>query len=323
MSPAGPLAALVALALPPAGLVPAAEQTRCVVTDPRIDEASGLVDTGSLMVTTNDSGDTGRLFVLDRHCRTVGVTSYGAADDAEALAPGGAGRVWVGDLGDNTSSRDDVVVRRVPVARGERTVSATAYRLVYPDGPHDAETLLRDPRTGRLYVVTKQLLSSQVYAAPRRLVADRPNRLRAVAKVSLTPTDGSFLRDGRRVVLRGYASASVYTFPGWRLLGAVRLPEQQQGESLSVGPGDRVRIGSEGLDQPILDVRLPQRVLHDTDSGSDSARRDEESAARTGQDRPMVDDPGSAARLPLLVGVGLALLAGLGLGLGVVLRRRG
>ncbi|GGF41908.1 hypothetical protein GCM10011519_14670 [Marmoricola endophyticus] len=318
MNPIGPVAAVVALLLPAVGLPAATGSTRCVVGDPRIDEASGLVDglgpDRSLMVTANDSGDAARVFVLDEQCRTVGVRTYGGegtATDVEALAPDGPGHVWVGDTGDNTSSRDEIVVRRVAVGRGDRTERATSYRLVYPDGAHDAETLLRDPRSGRLYVVTKQLLSSQVYAAPRTLDAQRPNRLAPVARVSLTPTDGAFLADGSRVVLRGYGTASVYAVPGWRLLGAVELPKQPQGESLSVGPGDRVRVGSEGVRQPILEVRLPGRL-----TGSPTARRGDVPTAADGQDRHVSEQNGWT--LPAL-GSGLVVVAGLGW----VLRRRG
>lgn len=318
MNVAGPAVAVIVLLLPPWGLGAAEARSQCVVGDPRIDEASGLVDLGQELVTTDDSGDAGVLYVLDQRCRTVGTRTYagsGGADgarDVEALAPAGQGHVWVGDIGDNLSSRDDVVVRRVPVGRGDRRVDVSSYRLVYPDGAHDAETLLRAPGTGRLYVVTKQLLSSQVYAAPRRLDPDGPNRLEPVARVSLTPTDGAFLADGRRVVLRGYDRASVYAVPGWRLIGSVRLPEQPQGESLAAGPGDRIRIGSEGTDQPVLDVGLPARFT------LDSARRGEDTAASGREDRGMDsqradESPWSGAGLVagLVAVLALALAGGL------------
>lgn len=227
------------------------------VQDPRIDESSALVDLGPLMVTSNDSGDTGIVYVLDASGRTVGTTRFGDSRDAEAMAPAGAGEVWVGDIGDNARTRKDIVVHRVPVGRGDRTVTVPAYRMSYPDGPHDAETLLADPRTGRLYVVTKVLFGSAVYAAPRTLSADHVNRLTRVAGVSLTPTDGAFLGDGKHVILRGYGSANVYSYPAFRLVGGFPLPDQPQGESLSVGPGDRIRIGSEGERQPVLQIGLP------------------------------------------------------------------
>jgi len=44
--------------------------------DPAITESSGLVDLGSLMVTTNDSGDDAVLYVVDPTTgRTVGRTT--------------------------------------------------------------------------------------------------------------------------------------------------------------------------------------------------------------------------------------------------------
>ena len=71
------------------------------------------------MVTTNDSGDSGRVFAVDPATGdTVGTTSWSPApEDVEALAPAGPGHVWVGDIGDNRRARDSVQVLRVPVGR--------------------------------------------------------------------------------------------------------------------------------------------------------------------------------------------------------------
>ncbi|RLV47508.1 hypothetical protein D9V37_15095 [Nocardioides mangrovicus] len=226
------------------------------VQDPRIDEDSGMVDLGSLTILTNDSGDAGRVFVLDDHGRTVGITDYGSQVDAEALAPANAGHVWVGDIGDNDRERRFVVVRKVPVGRGERTVQVPAYRLIYPDGTaHDAETLLRDPHSGRLFVVTKALFGGVVYAAPQRLDPGADNQLTSVGSINDFATDGAFLSDDQ-VLVRGYTDVGVYAYPGFRRLATYPLPAQRQGESISVGPGGRVRIGSEGVRQPVVQLRL-------------------------------------------------------------------
>src|SRR5690349_11218584 len=78
--------------------------------------------------------------------KTVGTTVYDdQATDVEALAPDGRGKVWVGDIGDNVESRSTVQVTRVPVGPGDTEVSVESFDLSYPDGPHDAETLLCDP----------------------------------------------------------------------------------------------------------------------------------------------------------------------------------
>ena len=64
--------------------------------DPAITEASALVVQDGLFVTANDSGDTGRVFAVDRSGATVGVTHWSdSATDVEALAPAGPGFVWV------------------------------------------------------------------------------------------------------------------------------------------------------------------------------------------------------------------------------------
>ena len=229
--------------------------------DPAIVESSGLVVRDGLFVTVNDSGDRGRVFVVDRSGETVGTTSWAAEpEDVEALAPAGPGSVWVADIGDNGASRDAVEVLRVPYGRGDRTVEPPAYTLVYPDGAHDAETLLAHPRTGQLFVVTKNLFGGTLYAAPRRLSTERPNRLRAVADSLAFVTDGAFLPDGRHYLLRDYGAAAVYTFPGHDRVASWRLPSQQQGEGIAVAPDGSVHISTEGQFSDVLRLDLPAEV---------------------------------------------------------------
>ncbi|CAI9399478.1 hypothetical protein [Nocardioides sp. T2.26MG-1] len=230
--------------------------------DPAIVESSGLVVGDGLFVTVNDSGDSGRVFVVDRSGATVGTTSWADdPEDVEALAPAGRGTVWVGDIGDNREARDSIEVLRVPYGRGDRTVDPAAYTLVYPDGAHDAETLMAQPRTGQLFVVSKDLFGGTVYAAPRRLSASEPNRLRAVADSLSFATDGAFFPDGRHYVLRDYGAAAVYTFPGHEKVASFGLPSQQQGEGIAVAPDGSVHVCTEGQFTDVLDVELPARVV--------------------------------------------------------------
>jgi len=226
--------------------------------DPAIGESSGLVDLGSLMVTTNDSGDDAVLYVIDPTTgETVGRTRYAdAVTDVEALAPAGRNEVWAGDIGDNAETRSSIRVHRVPVGRGDRTVDAPSYELTYPDGAHDAESLLF--AGGRLFVITKGLLGGAVYATPRTL--GPVNHLRKVGAVSVWATDAALLRDGAHLLVRGYDSAEVLTFPGFRHVAGFDLPFQEQGEGISVGPGNRIRLSSEGVHSAVLQIRLPVAV---------------------------------------------------------------
>jgi hypothetical protein len=228
--------------------------------DDRVVESSGLVDRGDVVYTTNDSGDDAVLYGVDpRTGRTVSRTTYAdSVEDVEDLAPGAGGTVWAGDTGDNRQRRDDIAVYRVTPGEGDSDRPAPRYTLTYPDGPHDAEALLVSPRTRRVLVVSKSAFGGIVYAAPRHLVSGgRPNRLRPFARVSGLVTDGTFLPDGRHVVLRTYGTASVYTFPGFGLVGTVRLPSQPQGEGISVGATGRVLLSSEGVHADVLQATLP------------------------------------------------------------------
>lgn len=251
---------LLAAAAAPAG---ADGQVVFRFTDREIVESSGLAVVDGLFVTVNDSGDTGRVFAVDPATGdTVGVTTWAEEPvDVEAVAPAGDGSVWVGDIGDNPRARDSVAVARVPVGRGDRDVTGDAgvatYTLVHPDGPQDAESLLVEPGTGRLVVVSKTIFGAEVLVAPERLDPDGPNELTPVGAALPVATDGAFFPDGRHLVLRDYSRAVVYTWPDLAVVGEVRLPEQQQGEGIAVDRRDRVFVSSEGVEAPVLRIDLP------------------------------------------------------------------
>lgn len=230
--------------------------------DPDIVESSGLVATDGVVVTTNDSGDSGRVFAVDPATgATVGVTSWpGDPVDVEALAPAGRGQVWVGDIGDNRRLRESVAVWRVPVARENRQVEPEVVELVYPDGPHDAEALVAHPLTGRLFVITKGIFGGAVYSAPRVLRTDRSNRLRQIAEAPALVTDATFLPGGGGVVLRTYGSAYVVDFPSWAPVSSLKLPAQDQGEGIATA-GGALLLSTEGARTRVLRVPLPPEAI--------------------------------------------------------------
>lgn len=217
-------------------------------TDPELTESSGLVVEGGTWLSVNDSGDTGRVFVVDPDSGGTLRTVHFHDDvvDVEALAPGPDGSVWVGDIGDNLARRDHISLYRVPLDGG----TPTRIDVRHPDAPHDAETLLRHPSTGVLYVVTKQVLGGTVLRVPEHGSGVRT--LEPVGNVPGLLTDGSFTPDGSALLLRGYARGYVYSWPGLELLDTVDLPAQRQGETLAVEPDGSVLIGSEGPGEPVL-----------------------------------------------------------------------
>jgi len=291
--------------------------------DPAITESSGLVDLGSLMVTTNDSGGDPLVFVVDpRSGRTVGRTTFtDEVTDVEALAPAGGNAVWVGDIGDNDEQRASVQVYRVPVGRGDRRVDAPAYQLRYPDGPHDAESLVAGPG-GRLYVITKGIFGGTAYVAPRHLEVGRTNTLRPVASVDVWATDAALFPDGKHVLVRGYDTAAVYTFPVFSPVASFDLPRQKQGEGVSIGSSGRIRLSSEGRNSAVLQVALPDdvRALVEPTASTPSASPSGSPSGSTHSD----EEKSVTGRAPAFVGAGaiVVLLAAVAAWAGSRRRRR-
>jgi hypothetical protein len=256
------LAVAGSFALGVATTPPAPHGTRVLTfDDPAIIEASALVVSDGLFVTTNDSGDTGQVFAVDQDGRTVGLTRWSnAPTDVESLAPAGPGAVWVGDIGDNEGRRSSVSIARVPVGRGDREAHPTSYHLTYPDGGTDAETLVRNPVTGRLYIATKNVFGGILYAVPQRLDPSRANPLTAVGRVLPVATDGAFFPDGKHLVVRDYTSAVVYAWPSLQPVGSFALPAQRQGEGMAVSTDGEVFLSSEGPRSTVLRVALPAQL---------------------------------------------------------------
>lgn len=265
----------------------AAAQQLGTITDAEIVETSGVVASRrqtDVLWLHNDSGDGARVFAVRPTGETV--TSYrlvGAlAFDWEdlALGPGPTPDVdylYLGDIGDNPMLRAYVTIHRVP----EPTVPASptpaqdlegavALDLAYPDGPHDAETLLSDPRTGDLLIVTKEASGlSRVFRATAPIAEDETTTMEEIATLAFgsdplpgnaLATGGDIADDGSFAVVRTYSHAFAWRRPiGLDLAAAFAtepcpLPALQDpdGEAIAVLPGRAGLVTiSEGAMVPI------------------------------------------------------------------------
>jgi hypothetical protein len=260
------------------------------IKDGRITESSGLAPSllhPNVLWTHNDSGNPPKIYAIGRNGSTAATLTLSGMPNVDweaiasfrgpagSIAPGAA-LIAVGDIGDNNARRSSV--RIALVREPQRLRSATVkpirvLRLRYPGGPRDAESLLCDPRTGQLYVVSKTLFGSTLYSVPLDLWPGGSGGTSAVTTLTKVATmgaglvtDGAFLPDGR-ILLRGYDSMSVVDRPSTvhdgRLttLASAMLPDQDQGESIAiVDGGTQALIGSEGVREPVLRVTLP--VVH-------------------------------------------------------------
>ncbi len=193
-----------------------------------------------ILWTINDSGNDPVLFATDSLGRDRGMFPVAGArnEDWEAirLAPcGSRACLYIGDIGDNNASRHDIVIYRVrepTVARaGSRAVKlngtprATALRVRYPDGPHDAESLLVSP-AGDLLLLTKGGKAIRLYRVPASAWGTRGTVVaESLGTVPIVPdmaslrlvTDAALSPDGVRVAVRTYREIFFLRLSGSRL----------------------------------------------------------------------------------------------------------
>ena len=262
-----------------------------LLKDKAVKESSGLAASRrfhGIYWTHNDSGDGPFIYAFDRRGSNRGVwrVSGATARDWEDIAAGpgpsaGTNYLYIGDIGDNQEKRADIVVYRVPepeisttnLSKGKAAATAPseAIRLRYPDGSHDAESLLVHPRTGNIYIITKIAFASPgIYEAVAPIQAGgviTMNRVGTLAVPSLFGgiiTGGAISPDGRRVAfcdyMQGYeavlqnGSSSFDTI--WkRPLTTISLGSRKQGEAITYRlDGRALLMTSEGSPMPLFQI---------------------------------------------------------------------
>lgn len=267
---------------------PAGASEQCVVSDPRIQEASGLIATDDGYRIVNDGGTQVTVYRLDESCAVTGTTTA-AIDpyDVEDLARGPDGSLWLADIGDNRAGRTSIAVIVVPDEAG--AVDAVLRRLQYPDGPRDAESMFVD-EAGRAVVLTKTFSGAvEVYRSqpidPSPSGSEQPQPLERLGAIQLpqTGTAGGPVgpplnnlmatgaaRCGDQVALRTYTDVFVWrgADPAHAIIeqtpATAPLPVQPQGESVAFTPAcDALVVHGEGVAQPIWTLPVPHATAAD------------------------------------------------------------
>jgi hypothetical protein len=246
------------------------QATGSVVPLPGLFEASGLAvsrQSPGRLWTHNDSGEP-VVFALDARGTVTGrVRLTGAAvEDWEAIAVGPCGNgscLHVGDIGDNQARRKRITIYRLPEPDGTKDGSAAVvdvFHATYPDGAHDAETLLVGG-DGRLYIVTKgETGPVGIYRFPAQLKSGAAVTLERVGSaaagktaVEARITDGAVSPDGQWAVLRTKSNLTFYRASDllagqWRAASRVELAslKEPQGEGVALGADSTVFLAGEG-----------------------------------------------------------------------------
>lgn len=226
------------------------------LSDPVLNEVSGIAASrkhAGMIWTHNDSGDKARLFLLDTAAQTRMVVylrgAYNRDWEDMAIGPGPDSTrqyVYVGEIGDNLAVYRTKVIYRFPepdFTEGQVTIAQfDSIRFVYPDGRRDAETLMVDPLTRDIYILSKREKNLHLYrlAYPQsvtdvitaELLSDNLtfNGLGEAKGYDLRyynqVTGGDISADGREILIKDYSS--VYYW--------IRKPNQTVEEVLTKKP---------------------------------------------------------------------------------------
>ncbi len=220
-------------------------EDRGPLENPHIDEASGLAASRvnpELLWVHNDSGKKARLFAINTRGANVATfflpgTRYRDWEDI-AVGPGPDSTqsyIYVGDIGDNDAKYDTKYIYRfpepllsqvrIPLADTIRSVEVIAFR--YPDGRRDAETLLVDPLSRDLFIVSKREEQARVYRLPYPQSTAEVTTAQKVATLSFSGmVGGDISPSGGEILLKNYDTVFY-----WK-----RDPEQAVAAALQVEP---------------------------------------------------------------------------------------
>ncbi|MDN5202021.1 hypothetical protein QQ008_11625 [Fulvivirgaceae bacterium BMA10] len=224
-----------------------------LVENPALQEASGIAFSGineNAIWSHNDSGDKARLFLLGLNGEDLGefnlegVTNRDWEDIAAGPGPeDGIAYLYIAEMGDNNAIYKDKFIYRIkePDISDLNTLPSSEITGIdkiefsYPDGNRDAETLMIDPITKDLYIISKRESDVNIYLLAYPYSTTEVNILEKVGTLPFTNVvAGDISVKGDEILVKTYSS--VYC---WR-----RVDDSSIATTLSE-PGIRLPYSSE------------------------------------------------------------------------------
>jgi len=249
-----------------------------------LNEVSGLAVVRSkpeLLWMHNDSGDTARMFAVNRSGKiavTVNLQGASAFDWEDCAAQGDW--VYAGDIGDNLKIRSDMQIYRfkepeIDASKTEVQLDLKGKQwqmmtLTWPDGARNCESLVVTP-DGRLLLVSKEESGLSGFYVWDKPFKDKSSAsLRKIGSFQFgmagmftkLATGADFSPDGKKLVVTTYSD--LYEFPlsrpfdfaSLRLVPVKSvLPPQKQCEAVCYSlDGKTIFVTSEGKNQAVWEV---------------------------------------------------------------------
>lgn len=193
-------------------------------------EISGMassINNPKLLWVHNDAGNKAEIFLLDENldvkltCKLNGIDNRDWEDIAIGPGPDSTkSYIYVGEIGDNDARHRYKYIYRFEEPtwdKNEKSLIISAVdKIIFrlPDGPKDTETLLLDPRTKDLYVVSKR--EKPVYVYKVKYPYEAQDTITASKVVSLPFTGivgGDFSAKGDRILLKNYSNVFYWHSP--------------------------------------------------------------------------------------------------------------
>lgn len=211
-----------------------------VLENPEINEASGLafsqVHTG-VLYTHNDSGAEPIVHMIDTLGRSLGQIFLQNVKnrDWEDIAVGSGpdktkSYVYVAEIGDNLARYKEIRVFRFAEPEGIQTeiqLEPEVLVLSYPDGPKDAETLMVDPLSGDIFILSKRDSLNILYKTSQKAFKKGKATLERVMVLPFTmAVAGDISMDGSQILIKNYEQVFYW----------IRMPNETVDQALSRQP---------------------------------------------------------------------------------------
>ncbi|WP_231465373.1 hypothetical protein [Pedobacter sp. Leaf132] len=267
-----------------------AQNTGFKVIPKEISEISGLyVANSNLIYVHNDSGDTSRFFAMDAKGNLIS-TIYFKGDvsnkhlgvtDCEDIAAGpgpvkNQNYIYLGDIGDNSSNRPYITVYRFlepGKLSNKMQIKSEAVHLKYPNGAQDAETLMIDPISKELIIVSKRQDTVGMFSASIAFKDGDTITMKKEGNLFLPGkgmwkyvVSGDISRDGRQIILKTYTNVYYWLRNGRESISQTlhrpptKLPYilEPQGEAVGFTPDGKFYYSiSEGKNAAIYRYNIP------------------------------------------------------------------
>ena len=206
-----------------------------LIEDDDIDEASGIAASSKnpgVIWVHNDSGDKNRIFAIDTSGNDLGEYTISGAEnrDWEDIAVGSGpdnskSYIYIGDIGDNDGQYTIKYIYRIEeplVSLNQNSIKTTLSNVekisfYYPDSPRDAETLMLDPITKDIFIISKRNSKIRIYRLPfpqsttQNIEAEKS----AEFQLEIDPEDdkpfnyltaGDISKDGNEILIKSYTN---------------------------------------------------------------------------------------------------------------------